>query len=143
MLLLFLLLRRSPPAMQLGSWRGWPTWQTWNLTLIFFILLLTRRIFILLLLLLLHLQWIMRRTIQLHLRMVRSAHLLLLLSMKRREETVGIGVANREAAIGVAGGVAHRDVANMAANFSILRMLRLRLLLFFPPRLLTLLPLLR
>ena len=58
----------------------------------------------------------MLRFMQLRLLILRYAPLLFLLSMKRRAATVDTGVANREAAIGVAGGVAYRDAADGVAS---------------------------
>ena len=82
---------------------------------------------------------IMLRTMQLRLLMVRSAPLLLLLSMKRRAETVGTGVANREAAITVAGGVAYRDAATGVANWEAAILILFRMLRFILFRILLIL----
>ena len=87
--------RRSLPLVQLRLWN------TWSLPLV-------------LLLLLLRMMLSMLRSTQRRLRMVLYAPPLLRLSVKRKP--VGTGVGNREAAIGVAGGVAHRDEASGVAG---------------------------
>ena len=99
-------------------------WQTWSTPLVLLPMLLLRLLRML-------------RSMQLRLVMVRHAPLLLRLSLKRKPATAGTGVANREAAIGVAGGVAYRDAAIGVAEweaaitplFRWLRLLLLRLLL--------------